>query len=87
MKKLSFDDNKDNKFLKWVIYVSLAIIPFLAFYVSGFGHYIRTTTKPVSTALLISRLPKSATKAMKSRSTLVTVGVVGLSFLLKNPKN
>ena len=37
MKKLSFDDNKDNKFLKWVIYTSLAIIPFLAFYVSGFG--------------------------------------------------
>ena len=37
MKKLSFDDNKDNKFLKWVIYISLAIIPFLAFYVSGFG--------------------------------------------------
>lgn len=26
-----------NKFLKWVIYISLAIIPFLAFYVSGFG--------------------------------------------------
>ena len=26
-----------NKFLKWVIYIALAIIPFLAFYVSGFG--------------------------------------------------
>lgn len=26
-----------NKFLKWVIYIALAIVPFLAFYVSGFG--------------------------------------------------
>lgn len=26
-----------NKFLHWVLYISLAIIPFLAFYVSGFG--------------------------------------------------
>ena len=26
-----------NKFLKWVIYIALAVVPFLAFYVSGFG--------------------------------------------------
>ncbi|MEI6352886.1 MAG: O-antigen ligase family protein [Candidatus Nomurabacteria bacterium] len=37
MKKISLNDNKDNKFLRWTIYISLAIIPFLAFYVSGFG--------------------------------------------------
>lgn len=37
MKKLSFGDNRDNKFLTWTIWIALAIIPFLAFYVSGFG--------------------------------------------------